>query len=60
VVPIGRHASKRTSRVVHCYTTNCSTKKSGDDDAKSLKYFDALHASYNFFVIFSVSVMSLM
>jgi hypothetical protein len=41
---------------VHFYTTNSSTKKSGDDDAVSLKYFDALHASYSF----SVSVMSLM
>jgi hypothetical protein len=60
VAPIGRRASRRTSRVVYCYTTNSSTKKSGDDDAGSLKYFDALHASCSFFVIFFLSAMSLM
>jgi hypothetical protein len=43
-----RHALRRTSRVVHCYTTNSSAKKSGDGDANSLKYFNALHASYSF------------
>jgi hypothetical protein len=37
---------------VHCYTINSSTKKSGDDDAESLKYFDASHASYSFCNIF--------
>jgi hypothetical protein len=46
--------------VVHCYTINSSTKKSGDDDSDSLKYFNTLHACCNFFVILSVSVMSLM
>jgi hypothetical protein len=44
----GRCASKRISRVVHSYTTNSSIKNSGDDDADPLKYFSALHASYNF------------
>jgi hypothetical protein len=34
-------------------------KESGDDDVDPLKYFNALHTSCNFFVIFSVSVMSL-
>jgi hypothetical protein len=48
VAPVGRHALRRTSRVVHYYTTNSSTKKGGDDDADSLKYFNALHASCNF------------
>jgi hypothetical protein len=55
-VPTGRRVSRRTSRVVHCYTTNSSAKKSGDNDAESLKYFDVLHASCSF----SVSVMSLL
>jgi hypothetical protein len=49
VVSAGRHASKRTSRVEHCYITNSSVKKSGDDDADLLKYFSALHASCSFF-----------
>jgi hypothetical protein len=59
VAPVGRRASRRTSRLVHCYATNSSAKKSGDDDAESLKYFNALLASCIFFVIFYVSVMSL-
>jgi hypothetical protein len=45
---------------MHCYTINSSAKKSGDDVTESLKYFNILHASCSFFVIFSVSVMSLM
>jgi hypothetical protein len=45
---------------MHCYTINTSVKKSGDDDVDPLKYFSTLHTSYNFFVKFSVSVMSLM
>jgi hypothetical protein len=45
---------------VHYYTTNSFVKKSGDDDADPLKYFSALHSSCSFFVIFVVSVMSLM
>jgi hypothetical protein len=44
----GRRASRRTSRVVHCYTTNSSAKKSDDDDADSLKYYNTLHASCSF------------
>jgi hypothetical protein len=52
VAPAGRRASKRTSRVVHYYTTNSSVKKSGDDDADPLKYFSALHVSSNFYNIF--------
>jgi hypothetical protein len=59
VAPTGRHASRRTSKVVHCYTINSFTKKSGDDDADSLKYFNALHASCSFFIIFSISIMPL-
>jgi hypothetical protein len=43
----GRHASRRTSRVVHCYTTNSSTKKSGDVDTDPLKYFNTLYAEMN-------------
>jgi hypothetical protein len=43
-----RHASRRISRVVHCYATNSFVKKSGDDDADPLKYFSALHASCSF------------
>jgi hypothetical protein len=50
VSPVGRHASKRTLRVVHCYTTNSSIKKSDDDDADPLKYFNALDASWSFFL----------
>jgi hypothetical protein len=39
VAPTGRRVSKRTSRVVHCYTINSSTKKSDDDnDVELLKY----------------------
>jgi hypothetical protein len=45
VVLAGRRVSKRTSRVVHCYTTNSSVKKSDDDDADPLKYVNTLHAS---------------
>jgi hypothetical protein len=52
VASAGRHASKRTSRVVHCYTKNSLVKKSGDDDAGPLKYFSALHASCSFYNIF--------
>jgi hypothetical protein len=37
---------------MHYYTTNSSAKKSGDDNVDPLKYFNALHASYNFFNIF--------
>jgi hypothetical protein len=37
---------------VHFCTTNCSAKKSGDDDADSLKYFSVLHASCIFLNIF--------
>jgi hypothetical protein len=59
VAPAGRRASRRILRVVHCYTTNSSVKKSGDDDADRLKYFSVLHASYSFYNIF-VYVMSLM
>jgi hypothetical protein len=47
VALVGRRASKRTSMVVHCYTTNSSAKKSGDDDADPLKYFNGLHAYCN-------------
>jgi hypothetical protein len=47
-VPAGRRASRRTSRVVHCYTRNFFVKKSGDDDADSLKYFNAVHALCSF------------
>jgi hypothetical protein len=55
VAPAGRHASRRTARVVQCYTINSSTKNSGDDDdIDSLKYFNALHASYSFCNIFCV------
>jgi hypothetical protein len=49
VSPVGRHASKRTLKVVHCYTTNSSIKKSDNDDADPLKYFSALDASWSFF-----------
>jgi hypothetical protein len=52
VAPAGRHASRRTSRVVHCYTTNSFAKKSGGDDTESLKYFNTLHASCSFYNIF--------
>jgi hypothetical protein len=45
VVPIGRRASRRILRVVHCYITNSSVKKRGDDDADPFKYFSTLHAS---------------
>jgi hypothetical protein len=48
VAPAGRHALRRTSMVVHCYTTNSFVKKSGDDDVDLLKYSHTLHASYNF------------
>jgi hypothetical protein len=51
-VPVGRHASKRISRVMHYYTTNSSVKKTGDDDAHPLKYFTTLHASCSFYNIF--------
>jgi hypothetical protein len=36
VVPVGRHASRRTSMTLHCYTTTSPTKKGGDGDAESL------------------------
>jgi hypothetical protein len=48
VAPAGKRASKRTLRVVHCYTINSSVKKSGDDDAESLEYLVDLHASCSF------------
>jgi hypothetical protein len=56
VVPAGRHASRRTSRVVHCYTTNSSVKKSGDGDAESLQFLTPFMP----LVVSSVSIMSLM
>jgi hypothetical protein len=34
--------------VVYWYTTNSSIKRSGDDDADPLKYFNTLHASCSF------------
>jgi hypothetical protein len=54
VVPAGRYALKRTSRVVHCYTINSFAKKS--DDVESLQFFTPFMPP----VISSVSVMSLM
>jgi hypothetical protein len=35
-MPIGRHASKRASMIVHCYTTTSSAKKNSVGDAESL------------------------
>jgi hypothetical protein len=48
-VPIGRHASKRISKVVHCYTVNSSVKKSSDDDADTLAPFMPPVLFYNIF-----------
>jgi hypothetical protein len=48
VAPVRRHASRRTSRALHCYSISSFVERSGDGDAESLKYFDALHASCSF------------
>jgi hypothetical protein len=56
VVPARRRASRRTSRVLHCYSKPSFVQRSEDGDVESLKYFDALHTSCGF----SISVMSLM
>jgi hypothetical protein len=56
VAPTGRHASSRTSRVVHCYTTNSFIKKSGDGDAESLQFLTPFMPP----VVSSASVMSFM
>jgi hypothetical protein len=52
----GRRASRRTSKVVHCYTTNSSVKKSGDDDVELLQFLTPFMPP----TVFSISVMSLM
>jgi hypothetical protein len=52
VVPAGKRSSRITSRVEHYYTINSFVKKSGDDDADPIKYFNALHASCSFYNIF--------
>jgi hypothetical protein len=36
VVPVGRHASRRTVMTLHCYTTTSSAKKGDDGDVESL------------------------
>jgi hypothetical protein len=51
-----RLASRRTSRIVHCYTTNSFAKKSGDGDAKSLQFLTSFMSP----AVSSVYVMSLM
>jgi hypothetical protein len=56
VVPAGRYALKRTSRVVHCYTINSFAKKSGNDDVESLQFLTPFMPP----VISFVSIMSLM
>jgi hypothetical protein len=64
VAPAGMRVLRRTLRVVHCYTANSSAKKSDDDNAESLKYFNALHAScivaesLKYFKIFQISNFS--
>jgi hypothetical protein len=35
--------------ILHCYARYYFVQRSGDDDAESLTYFDALHASCIFF-----------
>jgi hypothetical protein len=52
----GRHASRRSSMVVHCYSISSFMQRSGDGDAESLMYFNTHHASCSF----SISVTSLM
>jgi hypothetical protein len=54
VAPVGRHASRRTSIVVYCYTTTSFVKKSGDGDAESLQFLTPFmpHAVYFVSVIF--------
>jgi hypothetical protein len=42
--------------VLHCYSISSFVQRSGDGDAESLMYFNAIHTSYNV----SISVMSLM
>jgi hypothetical protein len=56
VAPAWRHASRRTLKVVYCYTIIFFAKKSGDDDAESLQFFMLFMPP----AISSVSVMSLM
>jgi hypothetical protein len=46
--PARRRALRRTSRVLHCYSISSFVERSGDGDAESLKYFDAIHASCSF------------
>jgi hypothetical protein len=55
VVPAGRPTSRRTSKVVHCYTKNSFAKKSGDDDAESLQFLTPFMPP----IVSSISVMSL-
>jgi hypothetical protein len=40
-----RHASRRTSRVLHYYSTSPFVQRSWDGDVESLMYFDSLRAS---------------
>jgi hypothetical protein len=43
----GRCASRRTSMVLHCYPFFSLMQRSWDDNAKSLMYFDSLHAYFS-------------
>jgi hypothetical protein len=42
-----RHASRRTSMVLHCCSTPSFVQRSWDDDAESFVYFNTRHAYCN-------------
>jgi hypothetical protein len=56
VAPIDRRASRRTTVVLHCYSTTSFAKKHGDGDAESLLFLTLFMPP----AVSFVSIMSLM